>query len=138
MSRASGRSYSPLEWAGWLATAREVLADRRPASIPILAAMLEAPGAALSHERVLEIAGSDTTQGANRLSAAHVGRLKRALADIGFDGCIVSLPGAGYVMRKDAAPNILEFIESIADPRLPHSTANVPPVENEGFTAAPR
>ena len=117
MMRVSGRSYSPLEWAGWLATARDILADRRPATIPILAAMLEAPGATLSHERVLEIAGSDTTQGANRLSAAYVGRLRRALSDIGFDGCIVSLPGAGYVMRKEAAPLILEFIEGIADPR---------------------
>lgn len=117
MMRVSGRSYSPLEWAGWLATARDILADRRPATIPVLAAMLEAPGAVLSHARILEVTGSDTTQGANRLSAAHVGRLKRALADIGFDDCIVSRVGLGYAMRKEAAPLILEFIEGIADPR---------------------
>lgn len=120
--RASGRSYTPLEWAGWLYTAKQVLSPDRHGDVRLLEMFMGAPGRVFEHGDILARLGATTARPVHSLSATHVGRLRRALCDLGFPDAIVNRPRVGYLLRADDAARILAFIEGFAN-RSPEALA---------------
>ena len=98
---------STLELAGWtLDLVRRELADPygtverlTRAEFDVLAALVQADGATLSRDYLLEVSGSAESATTIRSIDVLISRIRRKLAGSALAGCIATVPGQGYRWR---------------------------------------